>query len=697
MNLLKLIYICLLFIKINAYCQEAQFMGFGGSEYVFKKGPCISEIERTRIKENIAFNIDSLEKAGVLSTSKRASSPLFEWPLKTSQNSPYLNYYGISNYVDHNSGFPNQVTDYQCGTRSYDLANGYNHKGLDIFLWPFPWFMSTLHQVQVVAAAGGTIIYKEEGQFDKNCAFNDLPWNAVYLRHEDGSVSWYGHLKKWSTTNKALGEWVEEGEYLGIVGSSGSSTGPHLHFEVYDASGNLIDPYAGPCNTLNSESWWKDQKPYYEKRTNMILTHSKPPHYPECPQVEQINDKKYFNKGDTAVFAGYFQDLQFGDQIFFKIFRPDSTIFQEWTFTFSFAHYAASYWYWTYLLPADATCGTWSFEATLLGETSKHVFTVSDPNSQIFLDIWGVSSICEGECADLLAVPPGLSYQWSTGETTQGIEVCQPGAYRVTATDQNNCPYYDDIDIIEDTPLIINFVGIEPQCPGFILELDVSASGHERYLWTKDGEIVSEEPFIRITEPAMYCLTAYDSRDCIAGSGCVDITEKMVIERSLIGNIQPVPNTEELYQLIPAPDQFSIIEWQADGGQIIESNASEVLVIWSDGIEQAELCAEEITADGCVVRHCQDILLLNTSTTEHSLNFVKNIYPIPADNELFIELGDDLNHAEMNVFNHTGVSVMQMNLSSAINTIDISMLTPGIYILKIQSEQQIQVFKIAKI
>jgi murein DD-endopeptidase MepM/ murein hydrolase activator NlpD len=296
MSLPKLTFVFLIFISINLNGQEAQIMGFGGAGYEFKKGPCISEVERTRIKENIAFNIDSLEKAGVLSTSKRASSPLFEWPLLPRLDSTYLNYYGISNYVDHNSGFPNQVTDYQCGTRSYDLANGYNHKGIDIFLWPFPWYMSTLHQVQVVAAAEGTIIYKEDGQFDRNCAFNDLPWNAVYIRHEDGSVSWYGHLKRGSTTKKEIGEWVEEGERLGIVGSSGSSTGPHLHFEVYDASDNLIDPYAGPCNTLNSESWWKDQKPYYEKRTNMILTHSKPPHYPECPQVEHINNKKFFNK-----------------------------------------------------------------------------------------------------------------------------------------------------------------------------------------------------------------------------------------------------------------------------------------------------------------------------------------------------------------------------------------------------------------
>ena len=50
--------------------------------------------------------------------------------------------------------------------------------------------------------------------------------------HADGSVAWYGHMKAGSLTNKAVGQTVSSGEYLGIVGSSGNSTGPHLHFGI---------------------------------------------------------------------------------------------------------------------------------------------------------------------------------------------------------------------------------------------------------------------------------------------------------------------------------------------------------------------------------------------------------------------------------------------------------------------------------
>ena len=112
-----------------------------------------------------------------------------------------------------------------------------------MYTWPFSWYKMDHDQVKVVAAADGVIIYKSDGNFDKNCGFNNDNWNAVYVEHADGSVAWYGHLKNGSLSTKAVGESVSSGEYLGIVGSSGSSTGPHLHFEVRK-HGEPVDPMA---------------------------------------------------------------------------------------------------------------------------------------------------------------------------------------------------------------------------------------------------------------------------------------------------------------------------------------------------------------------------------------------------------------------------------------------------------------------
>jgi murein DD-endopeptidase MepM/ murein hydrolase activator NlpD len=53
--------------------------------------------------------------------------------------------------------------------------------------------------------------------------------NLVEIAHGHGVVSWYAHL---SRVDVAVDQRVEVGERVGLVGSTGESTGPHLHFEV---------------------------------------------------------------------------------------------------------------------------------------------------------------------------------------------------------------------------------------------------------------------------------------------------------------------------------------------------------------------------------------------------------------------------------------------------------------------------------
>ena len=53
--------------------------------------------------------------------------------------------------------------------------------------------------------------------------------NLVVIRHENGIETFYGHLSK---RNVEAGDWVNAGDVIGLGGSSGRSTGPHLHFET---------------------------------------------------------------------------------------------------------------------------------------------------------------------------------------------------------------------------------------------------------------------------------------------------------------------------------------------------------------------------------------------------------------------------------------------------------------------------------
>ena len=53
--------------------------------------------------------------------------------------------------------------------------------------------------------------------------------NLVVIRHENGIETFYAHLSK---RNVEVGDWVNAGDIIGLGGSSGRSTGPHLHFET---------------------------------------------------------------------------------------------------------------------------------------------------------------------------------------------------------------------------------------------------------------------------------------------------------------------------------------------------------------------------------------------------------------------------------------------------------------------------------
>lgn len=74
----------------------------------------------------------------------------------------------------------------------------------------------------IQAAAGGTVIISRMG-------YNGGFGNYVVIQHPNGTKTLYAHMSKLGTT---VGEQVSQGEVIGYVGSTGQSTGPHLHIEV---------------------------------------------------------------------------------------------------------------------------------------------------------------------------------------------------------------------------------------------------------------------------------------------------------------------------------------------------------------------------------------------------------------------------------------------------------------------------------
>jgi murein DD-endopeptidase MepM/ murein hydrolase activator NlpD len=99
-------------------------------------------------------------------------------------------------------------------TRGYYLTQSFKtgHPGVDL---------ATDTGTGVLASDGGTVIFS---------GWNSAGYgNLVILDHNNGWRTYYAHL---SEIDVECGQWVPRGSIIGAVGSTGNSTGPHLHFEI---------------------------------------------------------------------------------------------------------------------------------------------------------------------------------------------------------------------------------------------------------------------------------------------------------------------------------------------------------------------------------------------------------------------------------------------------------------------------------
>lgn len=162
---------------------------------------------------------------------------LFHWP---SSNTTVT----VCAYIDHAG------KDWKCGTNRYS-----GHKGVDIALGAGN---------TVLAAAAGPVIKRTDG-----CPYGALgstcgsgAGNHVILLH-GADTSLYMHMTSGSNI-AAMGANIACGDRLGASGSSGNSSGPHLHFETRLGTtaanpfgGTFDDPYAGACS--GPLSYWANQ------------------------------------------------------------------------------------------------------------------------------------------------------------------------------------------------------------------------------------------------------------------------------------------------------------------------------------------------------------------------------------------------------------------------------------------------------
>jgi murein DD-endopeptidase MepM/ murein hydrolase activator NlpD len=118
---------------------------------------------------------------------------------------------------------------YWLPTHNYELTARFGAGG---GLW------SGLHAGQDFAAPAGTPVRAVAGGRVIEAGWDDAYGWRITVRHRDGTETWYCHLSEMLIT----GGPVTAGQRIGRVGSTGNSTGPHLHFEVHPDGDSAVDP-----------------------------------------------------------------------------------------------------------------------------------------------------------------------------------------------------------------------------------------------------------------------------------------------------------------------------------------------------------------------------------------------------------------------------------------------------------------------
>ncbi|MBQ4236400.1 MAG: M23 family metallopeptidase [Treponema sp.] len=143
-----------------------------------------------------------------------------------------------------------------------------------------------------MAVATGTPVYAVKSGVVEVSGWHNRYGNYIIVRHEGNYKSLYAHLSR-LLTNK--GDRVEQGEKIGLVGTTGYSTGPHLHLTMYK-NGNLVDPLTLVLKNVEFEALLYPGR----KIAQMHLIHAtkfKIQHYP----VNNVDMDIYFVTKDKSL------------------------------------------------------------------------------------------------------------------------------------------------------------------------------------------------------------------------------------------------------------------------------------------------------------------------------------------------------------------------------------------------------------
>jgi murein DD-endopeptidase MepM/ murein hydrolase activator NlpD len=192
--------------------------------------------------------------------------------------SPYDHFYFARPIAADQINWP--IADYRYGGIFFD---GIVHTGIDI---------DAQEKTPIMAASPGTIVWVGWGLFTETPGYDKDPYGiAVVIRHDFGYndqklYTVYAHMNRALAT---VGQHVETGDIIGLVGATGATTGPHVHFEVRLGENSFH-------HTLNPELWIVPPQGWGVLAGRIMDTKGNPISHKEIDLISEKTQKLYVVK-----------------------------------------------------------------------------------------------------------------------------------------------------------------------------------------------------------------------------------------------------------------------------------------------------------------------------------------------------------------------------------------------------------------
>lgn len=290
-------------------------------------------------------------------------------PIEGNQGKDYI----IVNYVDW---LDTGISDAWCGTKTYD-----GHQGTDYTLRSFSQMDSG---VNVLAAADGVVTFIQDGLYDRETEgdVSKRLGNYIAIRHPNKYYTYYGHLKT-NSRQVQIGDSVLQGQVIAQVGSSGNSTDPHLHFEVWYDSLYVIDPYTGVCgnmSTLFSDNHLYDTSLHvWDQGMHDSLVGINGLR----ERIKTIQDPYSFKPtaSTPVVYWSQLSGVKKDDVLTIHWLTPAQTEWFQYAVTLDRDYWY--YYYFSYINNTDLPIGQWKVELRLNGKTiTSEQFSVGNSSSR---------------------------------------------------------------------------------------------------------------------------------------------------------------------------------------------------------------------------------------------------------------------------------------------------------------------------